>query len=100
MVDGARIGIPRNSYVAAASGGPGDACDRGGRVFEVERVNHMYGREGVPHGWRGCPEHTHRVGTGCAVVSGGAERRILRTDFDLITGEFDLLTYNWWLYLL
>ena len=43
-------------YGVATSCGPGDVCDRGCRIFEVERVNHMHGREGAPRWWRGCPK--------------------------------------------
>ena len=44
-------------YGVATSCGPGDVCDRRCRIFEVERVNHMHGREGAPRWWRGCPEN-------------------------------------------
>ena len=58
-------------YGVAASCGPGDVCDRGCRVFEVERVNHMHGREGAPRWWRGCPENTRRRRHGGAVERHG-----------------------------
>ena len=58
-------------YGVATSGGPGDVCDRGCRIFEVERVKHMHGREGAPRWWRGCPEHTRRRRHGGAVERHG-----------------------------
>ena len=62
-------------YGVATSCGPGDVCDRRCRIFEVERVNHMHGREGAPQWWRVGPvkKYPPSPARGCGGAARGRE---------------------------